>query len=323
MKLVCRFRTYCDENLPRDILHTRWLPLLDALFLNLHGGDRQAVNDLNKDQKVEGILEKLVPPLPSSDPLDIQELHELLQEEDVSQSAVGLNEASCSAFKRIPFSDWARKARDPHELVELVDDFLDWHGSLQDIVESRLRDNPDEMEKYVQMETLLPEYSPARWAVSQGLQYHRCNTDTPQPCDQFNLNELEAFFTRQHRNHIAAVRQLAVLELRFQRMFLNEEEVDWSQRFWTNVDFFEQITTTPATEIADFLTKLDLKKLRSVPPQEFIDGKGHRLQHVHRRCNRLCEAIQESIIFAEQLSPPVARLAEVGFISVSLRTSHK
>jgi len=152
IKLICRFRTYSDENLPREILHTRWLPLLNTFFLNLHEGDRQAVNDLNKDQKVEGILKKLVPPLPSSDPSDIQKLHELLQEEDVSQSALGLNEASCSAFKRIPFSDWARSARDPYELVDLVDDFLDWHGSLQDIVESRLTDNPDEMEKYVQME---------------------------------------------------------------------------------------------------------------------------------------------------------------------------
>lgn len=154
IKLVCRFRTYSDENLPREILHTRWLPFLNTFFLNLHGGDRQAVNDLNKNQKVEGILEKLVPPLPSSDPSGIPELHELLQEGDVSQTALGLNEASCSALKKIPFSDWVRSARDPHESVELVDDFLDWHGSLQDIVESRLRDDPDEMEKYVQMETV-------------------------------------------------------------------------------------------------------------------------------------------------------------------------
>lgn len=152
IKLICRFRTYSDENLPREILHTRWSPFLNAFFLNLHGGDRQAVSDLNKDRKIEGILEKLVLPLSSSNPSDIQELHELLQEEDVSQGALGLNKASCSAFKRIPFSDWARSARDPHELVELVDDFLDWHGSLQESVESHLRDNPDEMEKYLQME---------------------------------------------------------------------------------------------------------------------------------------------------------------------------
>lgn len=79
----------------------------------------------------------------------------------------------------------------------------------------------------------------------------------------------------------------------------------------------------PATEIVDLLTKLDLEKLRSVFSQEFIDDKGHRLQPVHKRCNRLCEVIQKSIIFAEQLSSFVARLVEVGFISVSLKTSHK
>ena len=156
----------------------------------------------------------------------------------------------------------------------------------------------------------------------QGLQRYRWSPDVPQPCHQFVLNKLMAFFARPHQSCVTAVRQLAILELRFQRMFLNEEEVDWSQRFWTNVDFFEQITTTTATEIADLLTKLDLEELRLVPPQEFIDSKGHRLRYVHRRCNRLCEAIQESIIFAEQLKPLIARLAEVSFRLISFRSSY-
>ena len=155
IKLVCRFRIYSDEDLPREILRTRWSSLLNTFFLNLYGGDRQTVNDLNKDQKVEGILEKLVPSLISSDRSDVQEPHELLQE-DVSQSALGLNEASSSAFKRIPFSDWVRSARDPYEEVDLVDDFIDWHGSLQDLVECRLRDYPEEMEKYIQLEKVRP-----------------------------------------------------------------------------------------------------------------------------------------------------------------------
>ena len=88
--------------------------------------------------------------MPSSDLLEIQELDELLRKEDVSQIALGLDEASCSAFKRIPFSEWARSAR--NESVDLVDDFFDWHGSLQDSVE-RCTD-PDEIEKYVHMKTV-------------------------------------------------------------------------------------------------------------------------------------------------------------------------
>lgn len=82
-------------------------------------------------------------------------------------------------------------------------------------------------------------------------------------------------------------------------MFFDEGEVDWSQRFWTNIDFFEQITITPATELADLLIKLDRKELRLVPLQEFINSKGYRLQYIYRRCNRLYKAIQESIIFTE------------------------
>lgn len=151
IKLICRFRIYSDENLSREILHMRWLSLLNTFFLNLHKDDRQAVNDLNKDQKVEKILKKLVSSLSFSDSSNIQKLHKLLQEENVSQSVLDLNEASCSAFKRIFFSDWARSARDSHELIDLVNDFLDWHDSLQNIVKSCLRDNSDEMKKYVQM----------------------------------------------------------------------------------------------------------------------------------------------------------------------------
>ena len=106
-------------------------------------------------------------------------------------------------------------------------------------------------------------------------------------------------------------------------MFLNEEEVDWSIRFWTNVGFFEEITTMTATDIADLLTKLDLQGLRLVSPQEFIDSKGRRLQQAHRRCNRLDKAIQKRIFFVKHLGPPTARLAEVKIISVSLKTSRR
>ena len=73
------------------------------------------------------------------------------------------------------------------------------------------------------------------------------------------------------------MRQLGILEVRYQRIFLNEDEIDWTQFFWADVDFFEQITTTPATEIADLLTELDLTELRLVPPQQFINDEGRRL----------------------------------------------
>ena len=48
----------------------------------------------------------------------------------------------------------------------------------------------------------------------------------------------------------------------------------------TEVDFFERVTTTLATELADLLTELDLRKLRLNRPQQFIYGKSCRLQCV-------------------------------------------
>ena len=131
--------------------------------------------------------------------------------------------------------------------------------------------------------------------------------------------ELQGFFKKQHRSPVVALKQLAVLEIRFQRMYLNEEEIDWTERFWTDVNFFEQITTTSATELADLLTELDLTELRLVPPQQFINGERSCLQNVHRRCNRLCMEVQESILFANELSPRVASLAGVGSITLLLR----
>lgn len=152
IQLVCRFRTYRDESLPGEILRTRWPPLLNAFFVDLHAGDREIVVELDVDRKVEGILKQLSPSFSSSDPLKIHQLHDLLSEANVPLAALKLNKTSCSAFKRITFLDWARAARDPDEYVEPVKDFFDWHDSLQDILEDRLQNFSDEIAKYIQIE---------------------------------------------------------------------------------------------------------------------------------------------------------------------------
>ncbi|KAI4227189.1 MAG: hypothetical protein L6R40_008218 [Gallowayella cf. fulva] len=152
IQLVCRFRTYRDESLPRKILRTRWPHLLSTFFVSLHAGDWETVVELDVDRKVERILKQLIPSFLPPDPLDIQPLHDLLHEADVSRAASELNKKSCSAFKKIAFSDWARAARDPDEYVDTVEDFFDWHGSLQDLLEDPLHQLPDERAKYIQME---------------------------------------------------------------------------------------------------------------------------------------------------------------------------
>ncbi len=152
IQLVCRFRTYKDESLPEEILRTQWPPLLNAFFVSLRAGDRKTVIELDVDQKVEGILKQLSSSFPPPDPLEIHLPHDLLREADALLAAFELNNTSCLAFKRITFSDWAMAARDPDEYVEPMEDFFDWHGSLQAIMEDRLQNFPDERAKYIQME---------------------------------------------------------------------------------------------------------------------------------------------------------------------------
>lgn len=71
---------------------------------------------------------------------------------DALLAAFEINTTSCLAFKRITFSDWIRAARDPDEYVKPVEDFFDWHGSLQDIMEDRLQNFLDERARYIQLE---------------------------------------------------------------------------------------------------------------------------------------------------------------------------
>lgn len=128
------------------------LQLLNAFFVSLGAGDRTTVIGLDVDQKVQGILKQLSPSLPSSDPLEIHLFHDLLREADASLAALELNNTSCLAFKRIAFSEWVWAVRDPNEYVEAVEEFFDWHGSLQDELEGRVQNFPDERARYIQME---------------------------------------------------------------------------------------------------------------------------------------------------------------------------
>ena len=152
IRLVCRFRTYRDESLPGEILRTRWAPFLNSFFSSLRAGDREAVFGLDVGQKVEGILKQLSPSFPVPDPLETYILQDILGEADALLAASELNKISCSAFKKIAFSDWARAARDSYDYVEPVEDFFDWHGSLQEKLEDRLQNFPDEIARYIAME---------------------------------------------------------------------------------------------------------------------------------------------------------------------------
>jgi len=154
MQLLCRFHTYRDDSLPRSILRTRSVSTLNTFLLHLGAGtnSRQAVVDLDVDQKVEEILKRLIPSLPPSNSGGNWVSHKAVLQQDASRVASELNEASFLEFQKISFPDWVREALYPDDYVDPVEDFIDWHNGLIHQVYDHLKSCPDEIEKYNQIE---------------------------------------------------------------------------------------------------------------------------------------------------------------------------
>ena len=151
-----------------------------------------------------------------------------------------------------------------------------------------------------------------RWAVSESLrQAHRPDLElAPQPDLGFIFGALGDLFGDQDRDLTRILRQLAVLEARFQRDYLREEDINWVQCFDTNTDLFDRFATTPAPDLADALTEDDHIAFQELSPQNVIDEDSN-LQCLHRRWNTLCQALQESIAGDNGLIPLLASLAKV------------
>ena len=95
------------------------------------------------------------------------------------------------------------------------------------------------------------------------------------------------------------LRKLDVLEVRFRRMYC-KDGIDWTECFRTEVD---DITTTPAPELANSLTQRD---------QQLVSGEGHCHHQLNKRREQLREEVQECIMYDEaQLSSLVVQLARV------------
>lgn len=162
IQLLCRYRTYRDDSIPGSILRTKGAPILNSFLLRLSAGtySRGDVTDLDLDQKVQEILQRLVPSFSNEDPWRRLQSRAALLESDASCVALQLNEESLSRFRKITFSDYVREALYPEEYVDSVEDYIDWHNGLFHEVFDRLENFPDQVEKYAQIEQVSAATTP-------------------------------------------------------------------------------------------------------------------------------------------------------------------
>lgn len=118
---------------------------------------------------------------------------------------------------------------------------------------------------------------------------------------------LHGLIRNQQGNLVGILKRLVVLEVRFHRRYLGEEEMDWTDDFNTDTDFYDCVTTMSPRDLADFLTESDLGLFRLLDPQSIINGD---LQHMHRQWNRRCQAVQESIAAESYLNTHLVNLAQ-------------
>lgn len=132
----------------------------------------------------------------------------------------------------------------------------------------------------------------------------------PQPNLGFIFGPLRDLFENQSQGLTRTLKQLAVLETRFRRMYSREEEIDWTRCFDTNIHFFDYVTIMSPQDLANSLTIDDIAAFNSLRP-ESITKEDMFCRRMHIRWNKLCRAAPEIIATESALSPRLVKLAKV------------
>ena len=142
------------------------------------------------------------------------------------------------------------------------------------------------------------------WAISESLLLVRTQSSVivrSQPGLRFIYRPLRDLFDTQHQDLVRTLKHLAVLEARFQRQYLQEDNIDWTRNFDTNTEFFDCVSAMSAQDLGAFLTDGDCDAFCSLSPQSILK-EDSCLQHMHRRWDRLCREAQELIAVGNNFS---------------------
>lgn len=152
IRLLCRYHVYGENSIPESILRKIRAPRLNSFLLILSPYNGHEINEFSLDQKVSEILKQLVPSvLSTSNSRDLAS-PSLLLESDASRLASKLDEESLLRRRKVTLADCVSEALYPKKTVESIEDFINWHYTLYNIVSDRLEERPDEVAKYAQIE---------------------------------------------------------------------------------------------------------------------------------------------------------------------------
>ena len=212
----------------------------------------------------------------------------------MSHIALTLNQKSLSWFKKITFLNHVREALYLKKNVYFMKIFKNWHNGLFHHVSNHLKSSSQKVKKYTQAEQQLPKGSLVHWVVFQNLlliqSHHQYREIASQLNFEFIYGPLCDLFTSQ-QDLIIILKQLTVLEMCFWWRYLEEEKINWTHNFNTNINFFNQINATIIFpwDLMNSLTDSDLNVFNSFCFESIIKQDIY-LQNMHRWWNKLYQA---------------------------------
>lgn len=154
------------------------------------------------------------------------------------------------------------------------------HASTELLSQYLSHSNPDEVEMYVAVKTVSLLLCIVLWFTY--IRNRSCSTEIPlhiglclRLCEKFyrptvryllqistsSFGPLKACLEPKHENLIMFWTRLSLLEIRFERLYSPEEDIQWTRSFCTSTDLFDLITKTPLKHMAASLTAVDKAKL--------------------------------------------------------------
>ncbi|KAL4892915.1 hypothetical protein BDV59DRAFT_202275 [Aspergillus ambiguus] len=262
IKRVIRFGLFRDQQLPRTALQRRNASTVDAFLKTLvEPPERVFTANLSHIQKVEEILRRCkvsTPPATSWSWFPAHKDHDV----PPRAMAMAIDAESHLHFTRISFEELVRYSLGyPSASVEW---FFQQHTAFYIHLYTYLHAFPEEVARFVEVETYLRGHSPfAHRALVQCLLAVQsggtAEISTPTaPAFEFIAGPIQRLFKDLPPSLTTILKVLAVLSVRFQRMYVHAREMDWSRPFNVEFSFLEDLlAATSPKDFARTLTTAD------------------------------------------------------------------
>ncbi|PKY07835.1 hypothetical protein P168DRAFT_3216 [Aspergillus campestris IBT 28561] len=275
VKRVIRYSLFPDENFPRKALQNRHGNTVDDFLSGLvQPHERNFIPNLSQVQKVEEIMRRCrisSPPPAAWSWFPGQKANE----PDPEAIARGIDTESFLHFTRISFEELVRYALGYK--VASVEWFLQQHTALYVHLLDYLSAFPDEIARYVEVETHLRSRSP----FAHRALVHCLRTVNPGQCAsmetsaglgfEFIAAPIQRIFRDLPPSLTNILKVLSVLGVRFQRTYVHAREMDWTRPFNVAFSFLEDLLdATSPVDFARTLTSADEEQFATLTPQSFV-----------------------------------------------------